>query len=260
MAMNTNLTRGVTLLALLLTTASTTQANDIVNFLNAINGNSGRRNAPVVVQPVANHGHEHGGAAYGNQGRSGRGPGAQFGNSGTQRPAVNTVNTVNLRPTRYVAPPARRSSGLQISLQFGADGRRNPYAGAPVYIPAPRPVQVLPLVPVYPSLPRHPHVAPVPFQLGQFINCQVPLATCVQVHDECDIAPNAVPMIIAVRDPNMCAHDIVERLVYVQIFVPRSPLRNLQVSPCRTRISLDYGRFGVEITSGNGVVVVDYDN
>jgi len=257
MAMNTNLTRGVTLLALLLTTASTTQANDIVNFLNALNGNSGRRNAPVVVQPVGNHGHGYGRAAYGSHGHGEHGPGVQFRSPETHRPAFNTVN---LRPNHFVAPPSRRNSGLQISLQFGENGSRNPRYGAPVYVPAPRPVQALPPVPVYPFLPTYPYAAPVPFQLGQFIDCQVPLATCVQVQDECNIAPNAVPVIIAVRDPNMCAHDIMERLVYVQIFVPQCPLCDLQVSPCRTRVSLDYGRYEVDIKSGNGVIVVDYDN
>ena len=258
--MNTNLTCGVTLLALLLTTASTTQANDIVNFLNALNGNSGRRNAPVAVQPVSNHGHEHYEAAHGNQGHGGRGPGAQFGSAGTHRPSVNTTHSVNRRPNHNVALPPRNNSGLQISLQLGGNGNRNPGYGAPVYVPAPRPVQVLPSVPVYPSAPTYHPVTLAPFQLGQFVNCQVPLATRVHVQDECNIAPNAVPVIIAVRDPNMCVHETIERLVYVQIFVPQCPLRNLQVSPCRTRVSLDYGRYEVDIKSGNGVIVIDYDN
>lgn len=257
MAMNTNLKRGMTLVALMLATTSTTRANDIVNFLKAVNGNSGRRNAPVVVQPVGHHGHEHAGAEYGYHGRGGHGPGMPFGGSGTHRPSVNTVN---LRPNHYVAPPARRSSGLQVSLQFGANGSRNPGYGSPVYVPAPQPVQVLPPAPVYPAMPAYPHAAPAPFQLGQFIDCQVPLATCVQVEDECNIAPNAVPVIVAVRDPNMCVHETIERLVYVQIFVPQCRLRDLQVSPCRTRVSLDYGRYEVDIKSGNGVIVVDYDN
>lgn len=256
--MNTNLTRCMTLVALLLAATTTTQANDIVNFLNALNGTSGRRHAPVVVQPVGNHGHEHGDDVYGNRGRSGHGQGMQFGSSGTHRPSVNTVN---LRPNHYVAPPARRSNGLQVSLQFGSNGNRNSGYGSPVYVPAPRPVHMLPPVPVYPTMPPvYPQVAPVPFQLGEFINCHVPLATCVHVQDECNIAPNAISVIIAVRDPNMCVHETIERLVYVQIFVPRCPLRDLQVSPCRTRISLDYGQYEVDIRSGHGVIVVDYDN
>ncbi len=185
MAMNTNPACGLTLLALLLTTASTTHANDIVNFLNALNGNSGRRNAPVVVQPIGNHGHEHGGAAYDHQGHGGHGPRIEFGSSGTHRPSFNTVN---LRPNHYGAPPVRRSSGLQVSLQFGADRRSSPGYGSPVYVPAPRPGRVLPPVTVYPTVPTFPHVAPVRFQLGQFIDCQVPLATCVQVQDECNKA------------------------------------------------------------------------
>ena len=77
--MNTNLKLRMTLVALMLATTSTTQANDIVNFLKAVNGNSGRRNAPVAVQPVGHHGHEHAGAEYGNHGRGGHGPGRPVG-------------------------------------------------------------------------------------------------------------------------------------------------------------------------------------
>ena len=257
-AMNSKLTRGVALVALVLTTTATTQANDIVNFLKAINGSSSRGNAPVVVQPVGSHGREYGSASLSHQAHGGPGSRIQFGNSGMHR---HSGNNVNLRPNHHNTPlPSRNSSGVQISLQLGSNGSRGPGYGAPVYVPAPRPVQVLPAVPAYPAVPVYPHVAPAPFQLGQFVNCQVPLATCVHVQDECNIAPNAVPVIIAVRDPNMCEHDVMERLVYVQIFVPQCRLRDLQVSPCRTRVSLDYGRYEVDIKSGNGLIVVDYDN
>ena len=121
-------------------------------------------------------------AEHFNQGHGEHGPGVQFGSAGTHRPLFNTVN---LRPNHDAAPPSRRNSGLQISLQFGKNGRGNPNYGSPVYVPAPQPVQVLPPIPVYPSVPAYPYAAPVPFQLGKFIDCQVPLATCVQVQDEC---------------------------------------------------------------------------
>ena len=162
------------------------------------------------------------------------------------------MNTVDLRPRQSITSPAR--SGLQVNLQFASNGPSGAGYAPPIYIPAQSSVPALPPVPV------HPQIAPLPFQLGQFVNCQVPLATCVRVEDQCNIAPNAVPVVIAVRDPNSCVHDIYERLVFVQIFVPPCPLRNLQVSPCRTRMSLDYGKYEVDIKSVNGLVVVDYDN
>jgi hypothetical protein len=239
--MNTNWTRGLSLVGLLLASAATTQANDIVDFLKTINGNSGRRSAPVAVRPVGGHGHELHQAGYG------RGQGS--GHLGYHR---HPANSVNLRPNQYIAPPVR--SGLQVNLRLASNGQPGIGYGPPVYIPAHSPLQVLPPVSAYPP------VAPSPFQLGQFVNCPVPLATCVRVEDECNIAPNAVPVIIAVRDPHACVHDVGERLVFVQIFVPPCRLRNLQMSPCGTRISLDYGRHDVEIRSGNGLVLVDYDN
>ena len=255
--MNTNWTRGFTLVGLLLASTATTQANDIVNFLKAINGNSGRRSAPAPVQTVGNHGHghDHGGAGIGSENHGAHGRGTQVRGSGFHRAPANAVN---LRPNHNVAQPSR--SGLQINLRLAANSGANQGYGSPVYRPTQPPVHVLPPVQSYPSMPAYSEVAPSPFELGQFIHCHVPLATCVRVEDERNIAPNAVPVIIAIRDPNMCAHETIERLVYVRVFVPPCPLQSLQVSPCRTRVSLDYGRFEVDIKSGNGVVLVDYDS
>ena len=255
--MKTNWTCGLSLVGLLLASTATTQANDIVDFLNAINGNSGRRTAPVAVQPVDDHdhGHGHGGLRVASENYGAYGRGRPYGGAGVRR---SQVNTVNLRTHQHVAPPTR--SRVQIQLRFASNGQNNPGDSPPLYIPAPQPVQILPPVQSYPTMPAYPEIAPSPYELGHFVNCQVPLATCVRVEDECNIAPNAVPMIIAVRDPNMCVHEVYERLVYVQIFVPPCPLRNVRVSPCRTRISLDYGQYEVDIKSANGLIIVDYDN
>jgi hypothetical protein len=255
--MNTNWTRGLSLVGLLLASAATTQANDIVDFLNAINGNSGRRTAPVAVQPVHDHDNEHGhgGVRTASENYGARGYETPYGGYGVRR---SQVNTVNLRAHQHAAPPAR--SRTQIRLQFASNGRNNAGYAPPVYNPVPQPLHVLPPVQSYPVGPAYPQIAPSPFELGQFVQCQVPLETCVRVEDECNIAPNAVPVVIAVRDPHMCVHETQERLVYVQICVPPCPLRDLRVSPCRTRISLDYGRYEVDIKSANGMIVIDYDN
>lgn len=242
--MNTNWTRGLSLVGLLLASSAATQANDIVDFLQAINGNSGRRNPPVVLQPVGGRGHA--------QVHQGHGHGPGFSRPGFERPPVDFQR----RP--YVNPPVR--SGVQIDLRFAANGQRTGGYSRPIYVPAQSPVQVLPPVQAYPPVTSYPALPRPSFAVGQFVDCQVPLATCVRVEDECNIAPNAVPVVIAVRDPHFSGHDACERLVFVQIFVPPCPLRNLQISPCQSRINLDYGQFEVDIKSVNGMVVVDYDN
>ncbi len=290
--MNTNLTRSLSLFGLMLTTSVTTQANDIVDFLRAINGNSGHRPAPVAAQPVGQfaQGYGQGHGQRGGQGY-GQGPGANpgFDRSGHgehQHVASNAgpgfnrppVGNVNLRPGQYIAPPSR--NGLQVNLRFASNTGSNQGYGPPAYIPAqlpPQPqlqqlppvqqyppqqypVQQFPAVQNYPVSQGYPGVVPAPFELGQFVNCQVPLATCVRVEHECNIAPNAIPVVVAVRDPHMCDHDVQERLVFVQIFVPPCPVQNVRVSRCRTKISLDFGRYEVDIKSANGIIVVDYDN
>ena len=260
--MSTSLTRVLSLLGLLLATSATSQANDIVDFLKAINGNSGRRSAPVVTQPVGRNGH--GRALSGGSDHSDHrdhGHSASTAARGSMRAASNNIN---LRPNQYVAPPSR--SGLQVNLRFASNAGVNQGYAPPLYIPQQPQVRQLPPVQAYPTFPgrsafpSYPEIAPTPWELGQFIDCQVPLAPCVRVEDERNIAPNAIPVIVAVRDPGMCIHDVQERLVFVRIFVPPCPLRDLRVSPCRTRISLDYGRYEVDIKSADGMIVVDYDD
>ena len=56
--MKTSVVRGLGLMGLLLLTNSTTRANDLVDFLNALNGNSHHRNAPPAIQPVGHHDHD----------------------------------------------------------------------------------------------------------------------------------------------------------------------------------------------------------
>lgn len=257
--------RGVGLLVMVLATSSAVQANDIVDFLNALNGNSGRRGGAVNTQPVRQY-HDHG-----HEAASARGNGRMSAHAdhGHEQPVINRgtgrapTGNVNLRPNHVVNPPSR--SRLQVNLQFASNAGANQGYGQPLYIPAQPQVvqpsmQQLPPVDSYPTMGSRVPAAPAPFQLGEFVDCRVPLATCVRVEDVRNIAPNAVPVVVAVRDPGMCIHDVQERLVYVQVFVPTCPLMDIRVSPCRTRISLDYGHHMVHIKSANGLIVVDYDN
>ena len=255
--MYANLTRGLSLLGLLLATSATIQANDIVDFLNAINGNSGRRSAPVATQPVQ-RGYGQGQAFNEGEDHFGEREHRHATSKAGQRFHRPSVGTVNLRSSHAV--PARSHNGLQANLRFASNAKSNQGYEPPLYIPE-QPVQQ-PQVQQLPPVQGYPTVAPAAFELGEFIggHCHVPLATCVEVEDECNIAPNAIPVVVAVRDPCMCAHETQERLVFVQIFVPPCPLQNLRVSRCRTRMSLDYGEYQVDIKSVNGIIVVDYDN
>ena len=305
--MKTNWIRGLMIPGLLLASAATTQANDIVKFFNAINGGSRQRNAPPAVQPVGHH--DHGGAGMNAHGTSGYGYGGReltsrdiyklqtanraTGHGGYGDPHVGgspyaANNRVDLRDhnfgrTGYGRSGYVRPSGTQIRFQVSANSGIAQSYGSPLYIPgSPQiqqlpPVQTLPSVQDYPPIQSYPPVPgypPVqsyppiqggqfnglPHQIGEIVDCPVPLATCVRVEDACNIAPNAVPVVVAVRDPNMCAHECQERLAYVQVFVPPCPPRSISISPCHTRVTLCFGRYDVEIKSRNGVIVVDYDD
>ena len=133
----------------------------------------------------------------------------------------------------------------ELSLSFGSDRFRVAY-GTPRTVPgymAPRPIPV--------PVPVH--------QVGEIVRCRVPLATCVRVRGADHICGHFVPAIVAVRDPALCEHDV-DRLVYIQIMVPPTPPRKIEVSRCHTRVELCYGELDVEIVSKNGLISVEYDD
>ena len=106
-------------------------------------------------------------------------------------------------------------------------------------------------------------IGALPHELGVIVTCSVPLESHVRVRNADEIAPHAQPVIVAVRDPHLAAwgsHGCVEQLAYIQVFAPPVPLREMKVSPCRTRIDLDYGDWEIKILSRNGVVEVEYDD
>jgi len=311
-AMRTHWICGIGLFGLLMASTATSQANDIVNFLKAINGPAPRPHQAgrPVIQPVGHHGershHEQATAYRGGYGSGYAGPGmssrdaykyqtqvvdrdrntyhdsdSRFGNGPSSR--GDSYDRVDLRHHGYGQPGFSRSggagrSGAQLSFRVSSNGGMNAGYGQPVYVPAQQPGVILPPVQNYPSAPSYPQ-APVyppiqsyppgqgypspnafPHQIGEIVDCQVPLATCVRVEDECNIAPNAIPVVVAVRDPYLCAHECHERVAYVQIYVPPFPPRSIRVSPCRTRLTMDFGQYQVDIKSVNGLIVVDYDN
>ncbi|MFO1003643.1 MAG: hypothetical protein U0936_25195 [Planctomycetaceae bacterium] len=291
--MKTSVFRGLGLMGLLLLTNSTTRANDLVDFLNALNGNSNHRNAPPAIQPVGHHDHEgrgmHGSGYRGHE-MTGRdvykrnmqvadrdmhylGYSQNQGSYGRHGHGDMEQNRVNLRDESYGRSGRSYYSGRSgARISFSVSSNPAPVYGQPIYFPSQDtaqplpPVQELPPVQSYPVIPGNQVVpgyqtAPVfPHQIGEIVDCHVPLATSVRVEDECKIAPNAVPVVVAVRDPKMCTHDVMERVVFVQVFVPPCPPRSMEISPCHTRVKMDFGMYEVDIKSKDGLIVVDYDN
>ena len=280
--MNTHCTRGLSILGLLLAMTARTQANDIVDFLRAVNGIQEQRHPPASYQSVGHHNDDpnsYNGIGYSDRVLSGRDlhkqsmqradghlPFGQYGNNvgydrfdpgqfGPDRLGRNQsepYGRVDLRHQSYDRPGYDRS-GAGISFRVSSNGGMSPGYSDPLYIPSQQP-QVLP--PVQRYLPAQ----MLPHQIGEIVDCRVPLATGVRIEDECNIAPDAVPVVVAIRDPNMRAHECHERLVYVQVFVPPCPLRGLTISPCTTRVGMDFGQYEVDIKSKDGIIVIDYDN
>lgn len=289
------------LLWLLACSASRVAANDIENFLRALRNNS-RPNpsGPPVVAVSDHHGglHERGDRGYsGGSGRwSGGGGGGGFGRGASGMSSRDAYkrhqqfvdnhrrydfdgNHYDLRNDDfrndyrggrgYGHHPVNIGgrTGTRISFSFGGSGYGAGYGGGydggfqePLPVPA-VPVYPQPPVQTFPVIPQQPVIA-IPHELGEIVTCPVPIATCVRIEDPEKIAPNAVPVVVAVRDPNLPPHAArcVERLVYVEVCVPQCPLRSLTISPCKTKIRMDYGHYGVDIRSCHGEIVIDYDN
>jgi len=88
------------------------------------------------------------------------------------------------------------------------------------------------------------------------------LFPCVKYRDRHHIAPCAVPMYVAVRDP--CdRHDRCScgppKCVLVEICVPPCGSPRITCKHDGARVRYVYGRYAVNITSRHGVVVVNYD-
>jgi len=88
------------------------------------------------------------------------------------------------------------------------------------------------------------------------------LFRCVKYRDRHHIAPCAVPMCVAVRDP--CdRHDRCScgppKCVLVEICVPPCGSPRIACKHDGAKVRYDYGRYAVNITSRHGVVVVNYD-
>jgi hypothetical protein len=108
-----------------------------------------------------------------------------------------------------------------------------------------------------PALPAAP--AEPPLSYGSVVRQQVALYPHVRVKDADDVAPGALPIVVAVRDPN-CAHPKAAGVVFVKVCVPIGAPCKVRVNKRGTELELDYGEYEIEIRSERGVVTIDYDD
>ena len=80
----------------------------------------------------------------------------------------------------------------------------------------------------------------------------------VRVKQTRNIAPCAVPKLVAIKDPCFpCSGNC----VYVEVCVPPCGCEEVKCSRCGDKLRLDYGKYSVDIcTTRRGLVVVDYND
>ncbi len=118
--------------------------------------------------------------------------------------------------------------------------------------------------------PAPPSAMPLPYAAGPVaaggpplpLAPAVPLYPCVKYRDRHHIAPCAVPMCVAVRDPcerhERCSCGP-PKCVMVEICVPPCGCPKITCKHDGAKVRYDYGKYAVNITSRHGVVVVNYD-
>ena len=92
---------------------------------------------------------------------------------------------------------------------------------------------------------------------GNIVDCPVPLYPRVEVEDANNIAPGAVPIVVAVRNPRP---RFGPECVYVRVFAPACPPRRVEVSDRGRYVRLDYGKYEVEIEADDGRIEIEYDD
>ena len=225
----------------------TSSANDILDFLRAINGTPAHHGHVDTRRGQLDPRLAHADIHHDARGRSSR----------FEPVSIHRGHDHNRGRGITTSPrfqPVNRRSGVSFNVSFGNPSMLAQAPPPAIYPPAPAPF-VLPAPPVPGSFGHLPH------ELGQMITCPVPIETHVEIRNACRVAPGAIPAVIAVRDPHLGrfrSRGCVEQLAYVEILVPQCPLQRVRVSPCKTRIRLDYGKYEIDITSKNDCVVINY--
>lgn len=239
----------------------TSQANDIVDFFKAISA----ARSHSTIQRQAHPGYHpdiHSVSRRNLDGRTRLTSTRRFGSDFEHGHDHRRVDLNSYRRSGFQnSQPGR--SGLAFHVNVGNS------APAPVYRPSGFPQSGighydhghhLP-VPPLPQSPLPGQFQHLPHELGQIVTCPVPVYSHVHVECACNIAPNAVRTLVAVRDPALGRfRSCVERMVYVEVYAPPCPPRRVRVSPCRTKVRMDYGRYDITIESRDGCVTVTYDD
>ena len=85
----------------------------------------------------------------------------------------------------------------------------------------------------------------------------MPLYPRVKVDDADDIAPGAVPIVVAVRNPQP---RFGPHCVFVRVFAPACPPRRVKVNGSGHKVHLDYGKYEIEIEADDGRIEIEYDD
>ena len=113
-------------------------------------------------------------------------------------------------------------------------------------------------VPSPAPVPAPPAAAIEGLAAGSIVTEGVAAYPHVRIKDADDMAPEVVPVFVAVRDPN-CRKGPAG-LVFVKVCVPTCPLCKLRVKRDGARVELDYGKYEIDIRSHKGVVTIEYED
>lgn len=158
---------------------------------------------------------------------------------------LNAVHAISHAADHHAAPvrSVRRPS---VSIQIGGSS-----GGIRVAERYPRSVLDVPRA-------SHLHRSMSHYHVGDIVTGRVPLSPCVRIRNERCIAPDAIPVAMAVRDPHYCHAGDHEELVFVEVMLPQCELERVSISSNRTRVRLDYEHYSVTLQSFNDVVTITY--
>lgn len=108
--------------------------------------------------------------------------------------------------------------------------------------------------PIRHGVVEHGRVPPPDVRPGAFVGPEVALFAKVRVKDRDNIYPRAIPKCIAIRAPHGPG------CVFVKVFVPPYPAREVDVEDGGRKLKLDYGDYEVEVESDDGRITIDYDD
>ncbi|QDT64409.1 hypothetical protein [Calycomorphotria hydatis] len=140
------------------------------------------------------------------------------------------------------------------------------YRRALFQTPAPAQTQY-PVMPAPDFLPPAPQGTNPPAMSPPVMAAPIGLYPHVKYEDLEDVYPQPVVQIVQVMDPNpppvqpcLACPPPQPGVVFVQVCVPPGECKRVKVTHRGAKVSLDYGKYEVDIVSRDGVVFVDYDD